>query len=82
MLEVLENILFGCLHRRTTFPITPRPGRGTSRAAFPFPTYIVCLDCGKEFPYSWEEMRILKPEEVSNAPATVGEPAQSLSAGK
>ncbi len=79
MLEVLENFLFGCLHRQTSFPITPRPrpGRGTRKASVPFPTYVVCLDCGKEFPYSWEEMRILRPEEVQ---ATVGEPVRSLQA--
>jgi len=24
-------------------------------------TYVACLDCGKEFPYNWREMRIEKP---------------------
>jgi hypothetical protein len=24
-------------------------------------TYIVCLDCGKEFDYNWKEMRIGDP---------------------
>ena len=23
-------------------------------------TYVVCLECGKEFPYNWSEMRIEK----------------------
>ncbi len=22
-------------------------------------TYVVCLDCGKEFPYDWQEMRVV-----------------------
>jgi hypothetical protein len=22
-------------------------------------TYVVCLDCGKEFPYDWSQMRIV-----------------------
>ena len=49
---------FGCSHKNTTFPITrPRkvkePGRSKD-------TYIVCLDCGQETPYSWSEMRVLK----------------------
>ena len=25
-------------------------------------TYVACLDCGKEFPYDWGEMRIGKAE--------------------
>lgn len=40
--------LFGCAHKRTTFPLTPK-GK---------PTYIVCLDCACEMPYDWESMRI------------------------
>ncbi len=24
-------------------------------------TYVVCLDCGKEFRYDWNEMRLGKP---------------------
>jgi hypothetical protein len=23
-------------------------------------TYVVCLDCGQEMPYSWPEMRVMK----------------------
>jgi hypothetical protein len=26
-------------------------------------TYVVCLDCGREFPYDWREMRILAENE-------------------
>ncbi|HET9742748.1 MAG TPA: hypothetical protein VFQ00_08365 [Terriglobales bacterium] len=22
-------------------------------------TYVVCLDCGKEFPYDWQEMKLV-----------------------
>lgn len=52
----LLNALFGCSHRRTTFPITParRAGFGSSNKA----TYVVCLDCGKEFAYNWQEMKV------------------------
>jgi len=54
--SLLENI-FGCAHRRTTFPLTP--SRNSRRAeAARRGTYIVCLDCGKEFDYNWKEMRI------------------------
>jgi hypothetical protein len=62
MLTNLLNILLGCSHGRTTFPITPARKAGFS----PAPgqrnsTYVVCLDCGKEFGYNWAEMRIGDP---------------------
>lgn len=50
MLQSLLNAMFGCTHQRTTFPQTP----GRNRTA----TYVVCLDCGKEFAYNWTEMRL------------------------
>jgi len=55
----LLRALFGCSHRRTTFPLTPsrKVGKSNSRNA----TYVVCLDCGKEFDYDWQEMRIGQP---------------------
>jgi len=58
MLQSLVNALFGCSHRRTTFPLTP--GRKYSAAGGPVRhgTYVVCLDCGKEFGYDWNEMRV------------------------
>jgi hypothetical protein len=63
MLQSLLNSLFGCSHRRTTFPLTP-VRRSASLQAPGFArngTYVTCLDCGKELAYSWEEMRIGKP---------------------
>jgi hypothetical protein len=56
MMTSLFNSLFGCSHRRTTFPITP-----ARRAGYPGSskgTYVVCLDCGKEFGYNWKEMKV------------------------
>ena len=53
MLQSLLNSLFGCSHQRTTFPQTP--GRKTAGRTG---TYVVCLDCGKEFAYNWDEMRV------------------------
>jgi hypothetical protein len=55
MMNVLMNALFGCSHRRTTFPLTPARKIGN---ALRNGTYVVCLDCGKEFDYNWQEMRI------------------------
>jgi hypothetical protein len=60
MLQSLLNAMFGCTHQRTTFPQTP----GRSKTA----TYVVCLDCGKEFNYNWKEMRVGQP--VTAPPAS------------
>jgi hypothetical protein len=58
MFHSIFNSLFGCSHQRTTFPITPgRKNAGVARTA----TYVVCLECGKEFAYDWESMRIGQP---------------------
>ena len=52
------GLWFRCSHKNTTFPITrPRQVREPGRKA---DTYIVCLDCGFEMPYSWHEMRVYK----------------------
>lgn len=52
----------GCPHFRMSFPIT-RGRKGPEPAesgVVPHKTYVVCLSCGKEIPYSWEQMRVLK----------------------
>jgi len=56
--------LFGCAHARCTFPITAtKPGQAST-------TYVVCLDCGKEFPYDWERMKVVTSgEKVRHAAA-------------
>ena len=52
------GLWFRCAHKNTTFPITrPRKVREAGRLA---DTYIVCLDCGHEMPYSWNEMRVVR----------------------
>jgi predicted transcriptional regulator len=46
--------LFGCAHPHCTFPMTSSkasPAQGLRN------TYIVCLDCGKEFSYDWQQMK-------------------------
>lgn len=55
----LLDVLFGCPHKRRTFPISTRPGQHRSEAAEITGTYVVCLDCGREFAYDWREMRIV-----------------------
>jgi hypothetical protein len=60
MFSRVFSVFFGCLHNRYSFPITIKKGT-RSRAASITGTYVVCLDCGKEMPYDWKEMRIVNP---------------------
>jgi hypothetical protein len=60
MLTSLLSSIFGCAHNRTTFPLTPSRKSQIS-GGIRHGTYVVCLDCGKEFEYNWKEMRIGKP---------------------
>ena len=64
MFHTLLKVVFGCAHQRTTFPLTP-PRRVGGHASAPCATrhgtYVVCLDCGKEFDYDWDEMRVGAP---------------------
>jgi hypothetical protein len=75
MLQSFINSLFGCSHQRTTFPLTPgrtgaaHAGSGATRSG----TYVACLDCGKEFAYDWDEMRIGQPV-TPRVPATEAQP--------
>ncbi len=55
------DALFGCWHKRMSFPITSRRQQHHLKAASQTGTYIVCLDCGKEFAYDWQKMRVLSP---------------------
>jgi predicted transcriptional regulator len=60
------DLLFGCTHRRYTFPMTAKPGHARPDVASVTGTYVVCLDCGKEFAYDWKQMKIVSvvPEHV------------------
>lgn len=74
MLQSLVNAFWGCSHRKTTFPLTP----GRKSIGFVAPgaarhnTYVVCLDCGKEFRYDWSEMRQAEPV-ADRVPAAAAE---------
>ena len=59
MVAKLFDALFGCWHSHFSFPQTVRPGTRRNRAASVTGTYVVCLDCGKELPYDWQEMRVV-----------------------
>ena len=56
MIDTLLNLMFRCSHRQLTRPVTP-----VSKAGVPHgETYVVCLDCGKQFAYDLDRMRIGK----------------------
>jgi hypothetical protein len=69
------DALFGCWHANYSFPRTTKPGQRRSEAAAVTGTYVVCLDCGKEFPYDWQEMRIVT---ASRSARRMVEPAESF----
>jgi hypothetical protein len=46
--------LFDCVHPHTTWPRRHRAGF----------TYVSCLDCGRELPYSLERMKIVTRKEL------------------
>jgi hypothetical protein len=56
MIGACFGFLFRCLHRSQTRPFTLNKT-----------CYTVCLDCGRELPYSWAAMRPLKPAECANS---------------
>ena len=56
----ISDLLFGCWHRQLSFPFSPRPGAPRPVAAHETGTYVVCLKCGKQFPFDWEQMCIVK----------------------
>ena len=66
MFSRVLDVLFGCTHSHYSFPITVKKG-ARSRAAFPTGTYVVCLDCGKEMPYDWKQMKIVPGKPAQTA---------------
>jgi hypothetical protein len=73
MFSNMLDSLFGCTHRRTTFPLTPgrRSGYSAETVETRGKTYVACLDCGKEFDYDWRTMRIGSP---LRPPVATGQP--------
>jgi hypothetical protein len=61
MLRSLLDTLFGCTHKNFTFPRSSK--HGSTRAGTITGTYVVCLDCGKEFAYDWRQMKIVSAAE-------------------
>jgi len=63
MIGQLVDIFFGCRHARYSFPVTVRRSARRPPAAALTGTYVCCLDCGKEFPYDWQEMKVITSPE-------------------
>jgi hypothetical protein len=61
--------LFGCAHKHCSFPITVRGKLRRSFAASVTGTYVVCLDCGQEFPYDWNKMKMVPVKSETAADA-------------
>jgi hypothetical protein len=64
----LFQVLFGCGHHKTTFPLTPIRRVRIAESATTEPTaqtYVVCLDCGKELAYDWDTMRKISSSRLS-----------------
>jgi hypothetical protein len=57
------DVLFGCSHKKLSFPITVRAARSRTNASVKAGTYVVCLDCGQEFPYDWNEMKLVSSDQ-------------------
>jgi DNA-directed RNA polymerase subunit RPC12/RpoP len=62
MIDTVLNLLFRCSHRRLTRPVTPVARSGAAHGE----TYVVCLDCGKQFVYDLQQMRVGKPLDKSH----------------
>ncbi len=76
MFQNMLDYLFGCSHRNCSFPITAKPGKRHNVAASVTGTYVVCLECGKEFPYDWRAMKVVEIPRKQAAAAGMGETAE------
>ena len=76
MFAGIWNLFAGCTHKKTTFPLSVRAGKNNRNQSAGYDTYVVCLDCGKEFAYSWDEMRIVP--DAGRRVSPVAEQVESL----
>ena len=60
MIEAFIDTIFGCRHSNYSFPITIRPRSRRNSAASLTGTYVACLDRGKELPYDWQDMKVVR----------------------
>lgn len=62
MIGKVFDAVFGCRHARYSFPITLRHSsiQADVPAAELTGTYVACLNCGKELPYDWRQMKVVE----------------------
>jgi hypothetical protein len=61
-LQILLSLVPRCRHRKLGPLITLRPGVQRSGVPALTGTYFVCVKCGKQFAYDWEQMKVIDPE--------------------
>ena len=66
---VLRMLLLRCPHRNMSRPITPAHSG----------TYVVCLDCGTQLPYDWENMRVGRPSQKARSEGFLDQQAEPSS---
>ena len=71
MMAKLFEAIFGCRHSNYSFPITVRAGSRRNSAASLTGTYVACLDCGREFPYDWQDMKVITSNRLKATPSTL-----------
>lgn len=72
------DFMFGCMHSNYSFPLTPKD-RQHPEAASLTGSYVVCLECGREFPYDWRQMKIVTQPAPVQTPVT--QPAEAFRSG-
>jgi hypothetical protein len=72
--------IFSCRHKKCTQLISCRKGQPRSKVAAITGHYFVCLTCGKEFAYDWENMKVIDPE--PRRMKVLAEKAAQMYAGK
>jgi hypothetical protein len=65
------DAMFGCRHSHYSFPITVRAASRRNGGVARTGTYVVCLDCGKEFSYDWQAMKVVAPQGKGSARSLV-----------
>jgi hypothetical protein len=64
--KFLQLVGMSCRHRHLSHPfaavsVVPSHSRDWDPLSDDGGHYVVCLDCGKKFPYDWSAMRLVKP---------------------
>jgi len=71
MLAKMMDAVFGCRHSRYSFPLTIRAGARRASPVSRVGTYVVCLDCGREFAYDWQAIRVADADPRKASPSLV-----------